>query len=457
MLLSKKAPVTILALCVTLLPLLAGCGTDNTPTVPAAAGATNTPAGSGAGATNTAGSSAGATDTPAMSNTIGSSGAPTTLTFWNGFTGSDLPGVQAVTKKFTDANPNIKVSMDVQPWDTLMQKLLSSMSTGTGPDVVAIHFQYIPQYAKSGLVMDLSSEIKAGGDLDPSVWPSALNDLLQYNGKYYATPLNYATLMLYYHKDLFTAAGITAPPTTWAEWQSDIKKLTKADGSQYGIAFGEHDTIPNYPILLWENGGDIVKDGKPALSSPESVSALKTWTDLVKNDKISPVGLSGAESDKLFETGKAAMEITGPWATSGYDKDGFDYDVAPIPAGPAGSFTLADTVVLMVNAKTQNKDAAIQFIKHWNSKDSQVTLSSMTGFPPTRTDLANDPTLAKNKWVPKFASVAPQSRFYLPGLEKFSQIDTDVFVPMIQSITLGKATVEDATKNADQQIADLLK
>ncbi|HST04883.1 MAG TPA: ABC transporter substrate-binding protein [Chloroflexia bacterium] len=447
MLLSKKAPVTILALCVTLLPLLAGCGTDNTPTAPAAAGATSTTASSGAGAT----------DTPATSNTIGDSGASTTLTFWNGFTGSDLPGIQAVTKKFTDANPNIKVDMDVQPWDTLMQKLLSSMSTGTGPDVVAIHFQYIPQYAKSGLVMDLSSEVKAGGDLDPSVWPSALNDLLQYDGKYYATPLNYATLMMYYHKDLFTAAGITAPPTNWDEWQTDIKKLTKADGSQYGIAFGEHDTIPNYPILIWENGGDIVKDGKPALSSPESVSALKTWTDMVKNDKISPVGLSGAESDKLFETGKAAMEITGPWATSGYDKDGFDYDVAPIPAGPAGAFTLADTVVLMVNAKTQNKDAAIQFIKHWNSKDSQVTLSSMTGFPPTRTDLASDPTLAKNKWVPKFASVAPQSRFYLPGLEKFSQIDTDVFVPMIQSITLGKATVEDATKNADQQITDLLK
>ena len=82
MLLSKKAPVTILALCVTLLPLLAGCGTDNTPTAPAAAGATSTTASSGAGAT----------DTPATSNTIGDSGASTTLTFWNGFTGSDLPG-----------------------------------------------------------------------------------------------------------------------------------------------------------------------------------------------------------------------------------------------------------------------------------------------------------------------------------------------------------------------------
>jgi len=434
-------------------PLLAACGGDNTPTP--SAGNTG-----GASPTNTAAASAaasGPTNTAATGGSIGSSNAATTLTFWNGFTGSDLPGVQGVVKNFTDANSDVKVDMDVEPWDTLMQKLLSSMSTGTGPDVVAIHFQYIPQYAKSGLVMDLSSEVKQGGDLDPSTWPSALNDLLQYNGKYYATPLNYATLLLYWRKDLFEAAGITAPPKTWDEWQTDIKKLTKADGSQYGMAFGEHDTIPNYPILMWENGGDIVKDGKPDLSSPESVAALKTWTDLVKNDKVSPVGLSGAESDKLFETGKAAMEITGPWATTGYDKDGFAYDTAPIPAGPAGSSTLADTVVLMVNSKTQNKDAALKFIKYWNSKDAQVYLSSKTGFPPTRTDLANDPTLAQNKWVPKFAAVAPQSRFYLPGLDKFSQIDTDVFVPMLQSITLGNATVEDATKNADQQISDLLK
>ena len=294
----KKAPATILALGAIFLPLLAACGgTTDTPTTtaPDAGSATNTPAASGSG-------SAAATNTPATSNTIGSSGASTTLTFWNGFTGSDLPGIQAVTKNFTDANPNIKVDMDVEPWDTLMQKLLSSMSAGTGPDVVAIHFQYIPQYAKSGLVMDLSSEIKQGGDLDPSAWPSALNDLLQYNGKYYASPLNYATLMMYYHKDMLSAAGISAPPANWADWQTDIKKLTKSDGSQYGIAFGEHDTIPNYPILIWENGGDIIKDGKAALSSPESVSALKTWTDMVKNDKISPVGLSGAESDKLFET-----------------------------------------------------------------------------------------------------------------------------------------------------------
>ena len=202
-----------------------------------AAGTPRIPRASGSGA-------AAATDTPATSNTIGSSGASTTLTFWNGFTGSDLPGIQAVTKKFTDANPNIKVDMDVDPGIHLMQKLLSSMSAGTGPDVVAIHFQYIPQYAKSGLVMDLSSEIKQGGDLDPSVWPSALNDLLQYNGKYYATPLNYATLMMYYHKDMF------APPASVLRLQTGTNgKLTSRNSPSPTAASMVSPSVSMTPFL----------------------------------------------------------------------------------------------------------------------------------------------------------------------------------------------------------------
>ena len=134
--------------------------------------------------------------------------------------------------------------------------------------------------------MDLSSEIKAGGDLDPSVWPSALNDLLQYNGKYYATPLNYATLMMYYHKDLFTAAGITAPPTTWAEWQSDIKKLTKADGSQYGMPSASTTLSPTTPYCC---GRTVATSSRmvsllfPALRASRRSRPGPTWSRTIRS------------------------------------------------------------------------------------------------------------------------------------------------------------------------------
>ena len=419
------------------LPVLAGCGDSTSTSVPSQAGATT------------------------ASSAANNSGQKVTLTFWNGFTGPDRPAVESITKKFSDTNPNITVNMDITPWDSLMQKLLSTMSTGQGPDVVAIHFQYLPQYAKSGYIMDLSSSMKAGTDLDPANWPPALVDLLKYDGKYYAAPINYATLMLYYNKDMFKAAGLDPekPPTTWAEWMDTAKKLSKQDNGNntYGLVIGEKETIPNWPLFLWGNGGDIIKNGKSNLTDPKTVEALKIWADLVKNNKISPPGLTGAEADKLFESKKAAMEVSGPWLTEGFNKAGLNYGVTALPAGPAGPVTLADTVLLLVNKSSKNADAAIKFVQHWNSKESQLTFATSTGFPPARIDLISSPDLAKNPWSVKFAAVAPQSRFYLGGQEKFAQIDSDIFIPMIQAITLGQKTVEEATADADKKLNALLK
>ena len=98
----------------------------------------------------------------------------------------------------------------------------------------------------------------------------------------------------------------------------------------------------------------------------------------------------------------------------------------------------------------------MKFLEHWNAKPAQVALSSATGFPPSRLDITAA-ELAGNPWAAKFASVAANARFYLAGQENFNQIDQDVFVPMIQAITLGKSSVEAADKAADGQLEGLVK
>jgi multiple sugar transport system substrate-binding protein len=264
---------------------------------------------------------------------------------------------------------------------------------------------------------------------------------------------------MYYNKDLFAAAGLdpNTPPKTWDEWIAAIRATTKTEGdAQYGLTLPDHQTIPNWPILLWGNGADIIANGQPGLTDPKAVEALKLWSDLVVNEKITPVGLTGAEADKLFETGKAAMGITGPWMTNGFTAAGLNYDVAPIPAGPAGEVTLGDSVVLMINKNTDDMEGAIKFLGHWNSKASQLRFANDTGFPPSRTDLAGSPEIT-NPWAAKFSAVVPISRFNLAGQTNFSQINDDVFTPLIQTITLGRGTVEDAAAAANEQLAPLVE
>lgn len=383
-----------------------------------------------------------------------------TLRFWNGFTGPDRPAYEAIVEAFMDKHPNIKIEMDVQPWDTLLAKLPASFVSGTGPDIAAFNSSLIPQYAKAGNILPLD-EIYGADGVDPSVMPDSLVEQMKYNGRYYGAPANFATLMMYYNKDLFAEAGLDPdrPPATWEEWMDAILALTKTEGeTQYGFVIADHATIPNWPILIWGGGGDIVSDDRRSsrLADPATIEAVKTWSDLVIGHGISPINLTGAEADKLFQTGKAAMEITGPWMTPGFAEAGINFDVAPIPVGPGGPVTLADSVALVAGKDTKHKEAVHAFMKFWNSKEAQIMLSVQSGFPPARTDLADDPELQKNEFAAKFSTVANDARFYLGGLEQASRIDDDIFIPAIQAILNQQDTVENALRKADEQLNQLL-
>lgn len=380
-----------------------------------------------------------------------------TVTFWNGFTGPDRPAMEALVQQFNESQTAIEVEMTIMPWDSLYQTLLGALASGEGPDIIGVNFNYVPVYASSGYVADLTPYMQEGTNLDPALWPEALVERLQYDGKFYAIPVNFATLLMYYNKDMFEQAGLDPanPPKTWDEWIEALRTLT-GEG-KYGIAFGERQTIPNWPILLWGMGGDVIMNGESGLNSPETLEALNIWGPLVRDEGISAFGLTGAEADQLFQTGRAAMGITGPWMVNGFLEAGVNFDVTPIPEGPAGPVTLADSVVYMVTETSPNKDAAIQFIDFWNSVESQLYWSQQTGFPPARLDLADDPVLFEaNEWAAKFAAVVPYSRFFLGGQPDYVRIENDIFVPMIQSITQGVSSIEDAANTADAQLDALL-
>lgn len=396
-----------------------------------------------------------------QSNNSKTSGKVVTLTFWNGFTGPDRPGYEGLVKQFNDSHPNIKVTMDISPWDTLLAKLPTSIATGGGPDIAAFDSALIPKYAKAQQILPLDDLYSNG--LDQNVFPKSLVTAMKYSDKFYGVPANFATLMLYYNKDLFKAAGLDPdkPPTTWDEWKKAITQTTKVNGNdkQYGLVLADHSTIAMWPILVWGNGGDFVtSDGKQAMiNDSKTVDAIKYWSDLVTNNGISPTNLTGAEADKLFQSGKAAMEMNGPWMTAGYTQAGLNYDVAPVPAGPAGKVTLANSVAIVACKNTKNKDAVYEFMKFWNSKDSQAYLSSQTGFPPTRTDLNDDSRLKANKFVSKFAAVANDAKFYLQGIDQYDKIDTDVITPAIQTITNKKGSVQNTLNDANSKINDILQ
>jgi multiple sugar transport system substrate-binding protein len=373
------------------------------------------------------------------------SGGPVELTLWTGFTGGDRGAYEDLVATFNDSHDDIQVTMEVQPWDTIAQKLPSAWATGQGPDLATPSFD--PNVVEKYL--DTNSLLALDDVGDASLLAPAAIGAFTVDDELYAVPANVATLQLYYNKALFSAAGIDQPPATVDEFKTDAATLTS--GETVGLSLADHETIQMWPILQWLDGGDIVDDdGCSVLDSPENVAGLQSWVDLVESGAV-PVGLTGAESDSLFSAGKAAMQLNGPWAAAGYTEAGIDFGVAAVPVGADGPVTLGSTVPMAASARTEHPAEAQEFLEWWTSQDAQRQFALASGFPPVRTDLADDPELAANEIVAAFASALPSARLYLVGIDGATQVDAEAYVPFIGEITRG-GDVADAAKAAGAKI-----
>jgi len=376
---------------------------------------------------------------------------PVELTMWTGFTGGDRGAYEALIEEFNATHENIHVTMEVQPWDTISQKLPSAWATGQGPDLATPNFDsnIVAKYLETDSLLALDAvgdgETQINADM---LAPAAIN-AFTVDGVLYAVPANIATLQLYYNKALFAEAGLESPPTTVREFRDYAQQLT--GNGVYGLSVAERETIQMWPILQWLDGGDVVdQNGCSILESPENIESLTTWSALLQNG-VMPLGLTGAESDSLFSAGQAAMQLNGPWAAAGYTEAGIDLGVAAVPVGVNGPVTLGSTVPLAISAATEHPAEAQEFLAWWTGKDAQRQFALASGFPPVRTDLADDAELAADPVVAAFAAALPSARLWLPGVTDATQVDAEAYVPLIGEITRG-ADVATAAAAATEKI-----
>jgi len=399
----------------------------------------------------------------ACSDGADGSGGPVTLTMWHGLTGPDGPAFQLVVDEFNESQDEITIEAEALPWDSLYQQFLTAATSDDGPDIVAMSGSRLSQYAELGVLAPTDDFYADSTYMDTSVLAEGAVQASMYNGVNYGVPLNLGPVMMYWNKTLFEEAGLDPeqPPTTWAEFEEMVPDLTidkNGDGTpeQYALAMGDHSTVPVFPTLLWGGGGGVVStDGTRAtLGDPTTIDAAEHWVNLIRQEQITPVGMSGADADQLFQTELAAVTLNGPWLTSGLTEAGLDYGVAHPFAGPEGADILGDVVSMTISERLDEHetDAAFTFFAHWESVESQATWANETGFPAIRTDMPEE--AVTNEWAAIFGApeVLDNVRPYLTGVPGSSEINDDIFTPALQSALNGTGDVADLFPAAGEQV-----
>lgn len=87
----------------------------------------------------------------------------------------------------------------------------------------------------------------------------------------------------------------------------------------------------------------------------------------------------------------------------------------------------------------------------------QVKWSLGTGFPPARTDIADDERMQENPYIAEFAKPANESKMYLQQLTNFAEVDVQAIVPAFEKILLENADVKETLDEANAVIESLIQ
>ena len=145
--------------------------------------------------------------------------------------------------------------------------------------------------------------------------------------------------------------------------------------------------------MLWEAGGDILNadNTQAAFNSDAGVQALTTLQQMAVTDKSVYLDQQNTgKIDTLFNSGKIAMDVTGPWALSGYPD--INYGVQIMPSYPGGSHaTIAGPDMWVMFDNNGHGEAAWQFMQ-WLTAAEQVKADSMeSGHLPIRNSVVQEP------------------------------------------------------------------
>ncbi len=279
----------------------------------------------------TACSSNGGDNAPAGEDQKSGSGKKTEILFWSPFSGSDGPFMKKIVDKYNSSQDSYKVNFVIQPNGEYYKQLDVALSTGKErPDLMIMHVDNVPTYQSKDQLQPVD-ELAASAGINPADFAEAPVKYATIDSKLYTIPLDIHPLVMYYNKDLFEKAGIAAPPTNRAEFDSAVEKLTDKSKGVYGYV------VPSlwpqqfiFPSLVWQNGGELWNGSDVAYNSPEAVEMVQWLRGMVEKG-ISPGNVQQDGENTLFLQGKNAIQFNGPWMKSQFDEAGLNYGVAVVP------------------------------------------------------------------------------------------------------------------------------
>ncbi|HZI11208.1 MAG TPA: extracellular solute-binding protein [Myxococcus sp.] len=283
--------------------------------------------------------------TAGSAHAAGDEAAP--LKLWHAYRGGEEAALLQATSEFT-AKTGVKVDLLALPYDVYASKLTNAIPHGAGPDVFIFNHERLRNFQSQHLLAPTTGNMARGDYFSNAV------EALELGGEVYGYPMALKSLGLYVNTKL-----VPRPPTTTAELLELLPGLSDADAGRFGLAYESGDFY-FHAAFLYGFGGELFDANGRASFDTQGMARSLAFVKKLQDARFMPSEVSGALVKSLFNDGRAAMVISGPWF-AGEISPSVSYRVVALPVVSETGIPLRPYLgveAAFVSARTEKADKA---------------------------------------------------------------------------------------------------
>ncbi len=231
------------------------------------------------------------------------------VVLWHAYTGGERAALETIATQWTAEHPDTPLTLVAVPHDSFADKLTSAIPRGNGPDLFIYADDRIGAWADSGTIEPIEFYVD---DARATRFSTEAMSGMAYRGSLWGLPLATKSLVLYVRTDL-----VPNTPTTTDEMLALAPAMKRSAG--FVVAYANADLYGHAPWLHGFGAHVVDAAGELTIATPEAANAMAFARSLVA-DGIAPGDAQGPTVASLFNAGRAATAISGPW---------FIADIAP--------------------------------------------------------------------------------------------------------------------------------
>lgn len=296
------------------------------------------------------------------------------------------------------------------------------------------------------------------------------------DGRVIALPYHIDIGLLYYRTDLLHRYGFRDPPKTWDELEAMSRRIQAGERAKgrknfWGFIWqGAPTEALTCNALEWQEsqgGGGIIENGRITVNNPETIQAWERAARWIGS--ISPPGVVAyQEWDTLnvWRAGGAAFmrswsDWLGPYLWARSETPGAEtnnYDVAPLPAGRAGSIGAFGGHSYGVSKYSAHTQEAVMFVRYLCRRDVELRRLRTYSGVPTIPQLGQDPgVLAATPYLTTVQKAYDRGFAVRPSTEtgKNYPAVSRAYFEAVHSVLTGQSTAAKAAADLQEQLAHI--